>query len=216
MIQLRPLLAKCSLICLVLPAAGYAAEASDLTSLLNQMQTMRATFTQTIYDNLNKPVQKSEGSMALDRPGKFRWEVKNPSPQIIIANGSRLWIYDPDLQQVTIRSLTTEAGEAPALLLSHQNSTLETNYKIETSSDSKSALQWFTLTPRKKDNMFASVKMGFDQNKQLKEMQLQDQIGHATRVQFAKVELNVSLPAKLFIFKAPSGTDVIDETRQTH
>ncbi len=216
MIQLRSLLPRIVSICLFLPAVAFAADASELTGLLNQMQTMRATFTQTIYDNLNKAIQKSQGSMALDRPGKFRWEVQKPSPQIIIANGTRLWIYDPDLEQVTIRSLTTEAGEAPALLLSHQNSTLETNYKIESSTDNKSALHWFTLTPKKKDNMFASVKMGFDQSKQLKEMVLQDQIGHSTRVQFAKVELNVSLPAKLFVFKAPPGTDVIDETRKAN
>ena len=92
----------------------------------------------------------------------------------------------------------------------------EIEKKIESSTDSKNAMHWFKLTPKKKDNSFAFVKMGFGQDKQLKEMQLQDQIGHSTHVQFSKIELNVSLPAKLFVFKAPAGTDVIDETRQAN
>jgi len=195
----------------VLPV--FASGATELADLLNQMKTMRASFTQTIFDNQGKMGPKSSGRMALDRPGKFRWEVTQPMPQIIIANGSRLWIYDPDLQQVTIRSLKTEAGEAPALLLSHQNTRLEDDYTITEQTNQK-LLRWFVLQPKKKDNMFASVKMGFDDKRQLKEMVLEDQIGHATRVQFAKIEMNVSLPTSLFTFKAPSGTDIIDETKK--
>lgn len=188
-----------------------AADASELSGLLSGIKTMRAGFTQTIYDNHGKAVQKSNGKMALERPGKFRWEVTKPMPQTIIANAERLWVYDPDLQQVTIRSLKTEAGEAPALLLSHQNTTLESNYKIQTLNE-KDGLRWFLLQPKKSDNMFASVKMGFA-NSELKEMILDDQIGHSTRVQFQKIEMNTSLPSSLFVFKAPAGTDVIDETR---
>ena len=188
----------------------HAEGAADLNVLLNGIKTMRAGFTQTIYDNHGKAMQKSNGRMALERPGKFRWEVSQPMPQIIVANAERLWIYDPDLQQVTIRHLKREAGEAPALLLSHQNAALEKDYNIETMSPDGS-MQWFLLKPRKNDNMFASVKMGFAQH-QLKEMVLEDQIGHATRVQFQKVEMNTPLPSSLFNFKAPAGTDVIDET----
>lgn len=192
-------------------ASVHAAEASELSGLLNGIKTMRAGFMQTIYDNHGNAVQKSNGKMALERPGKFRWEVMKPMPQTIIANAERLWVYDPDLQQVTIRSLKTEAGEAPALLLSHQNTTLESNYKIQTLNE-KDGLRWFLLTPKKSDNMFASVKMGFA-NSELKEMILDDQIGHSTRVQFQKIEMNISIPSSLFVFKAPAGTDVIDETR---
>jgi outer membrane lipoprotein carrier protein len=193
----------------------YAATgAAELTDLLGKMKTMQAKFTQTVFDNNGKVGVKSYGSMALDRPGKFRWSVEKPMPQVVIANGDKLWIYDPDLMQVTIRSLKTEAGEAPALLLSHQNTTLETNYSIETMTDQK-ALRWFLLKPKQNDNMFASVKMGFDPKHQLKEMVLEDQIGHVTRVEFANIEMNKSLSAGLFTFKAPKGTDVIDETKKS-
>jgi outer membrane lipoprotein carrier protein len=186
--------------------------ATDLSDLLNQMKTMRADFTQDILDGEGRAVQKSHGRIALDRPGKFRWEVTKPMPQVIIANGERLWVYDPDLQQVTIRSLKSEAGEAPGLLLSHQNTTLEKDYVIEAKGADR-RLRWFSLASRKKDAIFASVKMGFAGN-QLKEMILEDQIGHTTRVRFARVETNVKLPASLFIFNAPAGTDVIDETKK--
>ena len=174
---------------------------------------MQAGFVQTIYDNYGKPVQKSSGNMALQRPGKFRWEIKKPMPQTIIANSERLWIYDPDLQQVTIRSLKTEAGEAPALLfLSHQNAALEQDYNVE-ALPQKGGLRWFLLKPRKNDNMFASVKMGF-MNSRLQEMVLEDQIGHSTRVQFQKIVMNTPLPSSLFVFKAPAGTDVINEVKR--
>jgi len=196
----------------VLSGSAQAADkAQELTGLLNGIKTMRADFTQTIYDNRGQAIQKSTGKMALERPGKFRWQVGKPIPQTIIANSERLWIYDPDLEQVTIRSLKVETGEAPALILSHQNADLEKNYQIQ-SMKPQGTLQWFLLKPKKNDNMFASVKMGFA-NTQLKEMVLQDQIGHSTRVQFQKIEMNISLPSSLFKFIPPKGTDIIDETR---
>lgn len=210
--HLKLLVTSASLLISIIPFTAYADNTSQLSGFLNDMNTMRANFTQTIYDNYGKPVQKSTGQMALSRPGKFRWVVSNPMPQTIIANGERLWVYDPDLQQVTIRSLKTEAGEAPALLLSHQSASLDKDYDISTLPNEK-PLQWFLLKSKKKDAMFASVKMGFASH-QLQEMILQDQIGHDTRVQFTKVETNVSLPATLFVFKTPAGTDVIDETKR--
>src|SRR5690242_12941666 len=91
----------------------YAAAATDLTQVLNNVHSMRANFTQTVYDNLGKAIQQSTGKMAMQRPGQFRWQVVRPLPQLIIANQTRLWIYDPDLEQVTIRAFKTTAGEIP-------------------------------------------------------------------------------------------------------
>lgn len=202
----------CLAIFIAFSSSAIASEASSgLSDLLNGIKTMRAGFIQTVFDNRGTTILKSNGKMAIERPGKFRWEVSKPMPQLIIANAERLWIYDSDLEQVTIRSLKTEAGEAPALLLSQQNTQLENDYNIQSMKKDRS-LQWFLLKPKKHDNMFASVKMGFA-GSELKEMVLEDQIGHATRVQFQKIEMNQALPASLFIFKAPKGTDVIDETR---
>lgn len=174
---------------------------------------MKADFTQTLIDSKGKPTQKSLGRMAIQRPGKFRWDVTKPVPQLIIANGSRLWIYDPDLEQVTIRSLSKAAGESPALILSHDNTNLENTFTIQAIQPDAAQGQWFSLTPKKKDNMFESIAMGFVNN-QIQEMRLKDNLGHITRVQFQNIQTNANLPASLFTFKPSAKIDVIDETKK--
>lgn len=192
---------------------ALATPASDLTGLLSSIKTMQSGFTQTVYDNHGKAIQTSYGKMALDRPGKFRWEVSKPIPQLIVANDKRLWVYDPDLEQVTIRKLEQSAGSTPALLLSHVGNVLETDYTVTLSDQKPVDLNWFMLKPKNKDNMFASVLMGF-KGKTISEMRLEDHLGHTTAIQFTHAKTNAGLPANLFIFKAPKGVDVIDETRR--
>lgn len=185
---------------------------TNLATLLNSIQTMQANFVQTVYDNRNKPILKSFGRMSMERPGKFRWEVTKPIPQLIIANEAKLWIYDPDLQQVTIRSLKKSAGEAPALLLSHVNAAIEKDYAITQLKQNNAAGQWFSLKPKQADSMFQTIKMNFI-NGQIKEMDLIDHLGHATRIIFNHTQANIKLSPSLFTFKASAKTDVIDETK---
>lgn len=199
-----------TVICLF-SAPLYAAPSDDLVTLLNSVQTMRASFLQIVYDNRGKAVQQSHGRMSLARPGKFRWEVTKPIPQVIIANESRLWIYDPDLEQVTIRSLKKAAGETPALLLSDVDSKLTKIYRVK-EGQQKAGTRSFVLIPKSADSMFASIKMAFVDS-QLREMRLEDHLGHVTAVKFQQVITNESIPASTFVFKRPAKVDVIDETR---
>lgn len=193
---------------------AHAATASaDLLSLLNALHSMKANFTQTIIDNRGKATQKSYGRMAMERPGKFRWDVTKPVPQLIIANETKLWIYDPDLEQLTIRSLKKAAGESPALLLSHDNTKLENTYTVESIQRDAPKWRWFSLTPKKPDNMFESVQMGFVNN-QIQEMRLKDNLGHVTVIVFQNIQMNPGLAASLFSFKPSRKIDVIDETRK--
>jgi len=196
-----------------LPLANAAPASTELTTILSNIKTLKANFTQTVLDNYQKPVQISYGKMYLQRPGKFRWEVSKPIPQQIIANESKLWIYDPDLEQVTIRSLKSTGGDSPALFLSHTNITLEKEYTVTHLQKPESDLLWFSLKPKKADSMFASIQMGFKQN-QIKEMQLEDHIGHTTQIVFKNIQSNITIPASLFIFKPKPGIDVIDETKK--
>jgi outer membrane lipoprotein carrier protein len=189
---------------------SYAATSTGLASLLNEIHSMRASFVQTTYDNHNKPIQNSYGRMALQRPGKFRWEVTKPIPQIIIANQNKLWIYDPDLAQVTVRSLNRTAGEAPALLLSHTDISLEKEFNIRQEANQSKGLTWYTLVPKNTDSSFAKIQLGFSQQ-QIKEMHLQDNLGHTTRIQFQKIQTNVTLASSLFVFKAGKNVDVIND-----
>ena len=175
---------------------------------------MRADFSQTIYDNRGKVMQHSYGHMALQRPDKFRWQVTKPIAQLIIANQSRLWIYDPDLEQVTIRSLGKTAGETPALLLSHVNTALDNDFTVNQMQNPAPGWRWFTLIPKSGDSMFASVQMGF-MNGQIHEMHLKDHLGHLTVVEYQHIQMNSDLSSSLFTFTPPKNVDVINETRKS-
>ncbi len=192
--------------------SSFAASASDdLKNLLNNVKTMQASFTQTIYDNRGKAVETSNGTMSMERPGKFRWQVTKPIPQLIIANQNKLWVYDPDLEQVTIRKLEKATGDTPALLLSHVDAELDKSYDVKTSSDP--GLKWFVLLPKDKEGMFEQIKLGFS-NQQVQQMELKDHLGHDTRIKFNNIRTNADLANTLFTFKAPKNTDVIDETKR--
>lgn len=193
-------------------SCALASPVSEVTALLNQTRTMQATFKQVTYDNHQKAIQTATGRMALWRPGRFRWEVLKPVPQLIIANQTKLWIYDPDLQQVTIRVLQQAAGESPALLLSHVDNSLENDYAV-TALPEQAGLRWFSLKAKQKDNMFGDVELGFKMAN-LQQMRLKDNLGHTTTVDFQQITANANLPASLFTFKAPAGVDVIDETKK--
>lgn len=186
--------------------------ATDLTALLNATKSMRADFVQTIYDEQGKTIQQSYGQMAISRPGKFRWQVMKPIPQLIIANDARLWIYDPDLEQVTIRSLKNMSGEAPALLLSQVDATLEKDYAVKILQKKPTTMRWFLLTPKTTDHMFSTIQLGFTDGR-ITDMRLQDNLGHMTAIRFKNIALNPTLSASLFNFKIPANIDVIDETR---
>lgn len=186
--------------------------AEELTQLLSTVQTIQADFTQAIYNKKTKQTEQSIGHMVLQRPGKFRWSVKKPIAQLIIANDTRLWIYDPDLEQVTIRFLGKEIENTPVLLLSNPSLAIEKNFNVQTIKNAAS-LQWFALFPKSQDSMLAFIRMGFSKN-QIRQIDLEDHLGHHTTIEFYNVLMNQPLSASLFTFKPPANTDVIDETRK--
>jgi len=197
----------------VLSNTTYAATAtSDLSTLLENVKSMKANFTQTTSTSRGHSQKISYGRMALQRPGKFRWEIIKPMPQLIIANQSRLWVYDPDLEQVTIRTLNKASGDTPALFLSN-NADLDQHYIVKAMEKNGSQGQWFLLTPKKKDAMFESIQMGFTDH-QIHEMRLKDNLGNNTVIQFQNIQNNSGLSSALFTFKPPARVDVIDETRK--
>ena len=186
-------------------------EAQDLAQLLQPMRSMQADFKQTILDNRGNAIQKSEGRMALQRPGNFRWEVFRPVPQIIIANTSKLWIYDPDLEQVVIKSVKQSAPDTPVFLLGDIAGNIDKNFSVRYM-QAPANWRWFSISPKMKERSFETIQLGFYQ-RQIKEMRLKDSIGHSTVIQFANVKMNPTLPASLFNFRAPAKVDVIDETK---
>jgi outer membrane lipoprotein carrier protein len=192
----------------------------DLTKLLQGLHTMQAAFVETVTDQSSaKTLQQTQGYMALQRPGKFRWEVTKPNPQIIIANGKRLWIYDVDLQQVTIRAFNKAAGQTPALLLTDSNPTLTNDFNVSNVPNPMQIANYriFMLTPKNPDETFDKIKLSFINN-YIHEMQLEDKLGHVTRIAFKEVHVDEPIPASSFIIKPAANVDVIDETqnKNTH
>lgn len=201
---------------LVFMPTVFAESANDtLSQLLKNMHSMQADFTQTIVDKKGKAIQSSSGHMSLQRPSQFRWDVTHPIRQLIVTNGKRLWIYDPDLEQVTIRSLARAAGETPAMLLSDENLSLGKEFTVRPIAGEGSAMQWFMLIPRDKSTVISALKLGFA-NQVIHEMQLQDHLGHTTKIEFNHVKLNSPLSSSTFSFKPPSQVDIIDETKAKH
>jgi outer membrane lipoprotein carrier protein len=185
---------------------------TNLTQLLAPIQTMQAHFSQSIWSQSGQVIHKSAGRMALERPGKFRWEVSTPLPQLIVANGHKLWIYDKDLEQLTIRPLTNGVGAEPAMLLSDASLSLDKDFYVKKISKS-SGSQWFLLKPKDKNTLFAAIKLGFIQGK-ITEMQFEDHLGQTIIIKFTHIQINEVLSQNLFHVRVPSNVDIIDETRR--
>src|SRR5205085_330907 len=153
--RMRSVLKKIVLVfCFLSLSKVYAGDAStDLIQLLNNVRSMQGGFVQIISDTKGRNLNQTSGRMALQRPGKFRWETIQPNRQLIVTNGQKVWIYDPDLEQVTIRYLSKEAGETPALLLSNTNSTLANDFQVQ-ALPANSNVRWFLLTPKNKGSVF--------------------------------------------------------------
>lgn len=190
--------------------AAQAAAQPDAISMLQQFmtrtQTVQADFTQTILDKNGEVVQKSSGTMALSRPGKFRWQYDKPYKQLIVGDGTRLWLYDKDLDQVTVKKLSAALGSTPAALLAGNND-IEKRY-IVTDAGSSGGLQWVQAVPRTEGSGFDNIRMGFNQSG-LAAMELRDQFQQTTVIRFDNVKRNIKLSDNLFSFTPPPGADVI-------
>jgi len=172
----------------------------------NNIKTLKAEFTQVLHDVDANEVQESRGIVWIQRPGLFRWEYSNPYPQVIVADGSKIWIYDPELEQVTIKKESDAIGSAPGLVLSGKRA-LEEDFNMK-EIDRKDAYTWVSLTPKKEDADFSEIAVAFI-DKTIAILELKDKLGQRTKIHFKGLETNISLDASRFEFRTPPGTDVI-------
>jgi chaperone LolA len=145
----------------------------------------------------------------MQRPGRFRWDYTTPYARTIVADGERLWLYEADLEQVTVRRLSAGLGDTPAALLTGQDDflkrfTVERTYQAD-------GLAWTVLRPQASDTDFAELRLGF-RNKLLLALELDDRLGQRTRIDFQSPRVNTAVPADTFRFTPPPGADVIDDT----
>lgn len=200
-----------SLTALVCVFAGQTAQASpldDLRAFVGMTQTGRAAFTQMVTAKSGRKPQLASGTMAFQRPGKFRWTYDKPYYQLIVGDGTRLWAYDKDLNQVTVKKLGDALGSSPAALLAGRN-TLEQNFNLKDGGTSD-GIEWVEATPKHAENSFEWMRIGFA-NGQLRAMELRDAFGQTTQLKFANFERNINLDAMQFQFVPPKGADVVGE-----
>ena len=195
------------LLCLF-PGVVAASGTEALKTFLGQTQSVKARFAQMVLDRNLKPLQQAQGVMQFSRPGKFRWDYTKPYEQTIVGDGSQLWIYDKDLNQVTVRKLDRALGASPAALLAGRND-LERDFTLS-DSGSKDGIDWLDAVPKNRDTAFERVRMGFGKSG-LAAMELRDQFGQITVITFADIERNPQIPAEVFRFTPPKGADVISE-----
>ncbi|NJA88854.1 outer membrane lipoprotein chaperone LolA [Rhodocyclus tenuis] len=189
-------------------AAAQAAAIEKLQRFLESTQTMRADFSQQLVSRDARTRQQSSGVMMLSRPGKFRWQIDRPYQQLLVGDGERVWIHDPELRQVTVKRVGDAMGSTPAALLAGDRA-LEKRF-ILTEAGEADGLDWLEATPRAADSGFERVRIGFAGN-DLRAMQLFDNFGQTTTLRFSHFERNPALAPALFRFTAPAGTDVIGE-----
>jgi len=192
-----------------MPCTAWAASSIDtLKAMFAQTTTARAHFAQIVLDRNMKMLQQATGTMQFSRPGRFRWEYDRPYEQLIVGDGSKVWLYDKDLNQVTVRRFDRALGSSPAALLAGSDD-IEKNYRL-TSLGSQDGLDWLEAVPRTQDTAFERVKLGFGKAG-LEAMELRDQFGQITVIKFSTIERNPKLPPESFRFTPPKGADVISE-----
>lgn len=199
---------KLLILLFLLPGLAAAAATDELKTFLGQTQTLKARFAQMVLDRNLKTLQQAQGTMQFSRPGKFRWDYLKPYEQTIVGDGTRLWIHDKDLNQVTVRKLDRALGASPAALLAGSND-LERDFTLS-NAGMKDGLDWLDAVPKSRDTVFERVRMGFGKAG-LEAMELRDQFGQVTVITFADIERNPRIPAEVFRFTPPQGADVISE-----
>lgn len=188
-----------------------ASDVIDLQKLLSKTQSYQAKFQQLVLDAKGHRLQEVGGFMQVKRPGLFRWQTDAPFDQLLVANGDTLWVYDKDLEQVTIQPLDQRISQTPALLLSGDVKTLSDSYQV--SGSAEGAVKRFDLKPVADDSLFESLSLIFDKNA-LVEMKLEDSLGQKTTISFVDVVVNPKLDKTVFEFQVPEGIDVIQESAE--
>lgn len=176
-----------------------------LEKFLVNTQTLEADFQQTLRTHDGEVLQQTEGKFYLDRPGKFRWNYQSPYEQIIVSDGERIWIYDVELQQVTVQKQTAGLPATPMALL-EDSSKLYQSFNVYPL-DEQNGVYRLKLKSKTKESDFAEIVVGLDA-KGLRFMQLHDQFEQVTDIVFSDILTNTKLSKDIFEFIPPEGVDV--------
>ncbi len=196
-----------SLALVLCPLAALGGGLDDFLAFNAATKSATARFEQQVLDRSGKVVERGSGQFAFARPGKFRWAYDKPK-QVLVGDGQKLWIHDPDLNQVTVKRMDAAISSTPAALLAGKDDIT----RLFTLRDAGSAdgLEWVEATPKAKDTGFDRVRLGLA-NRTLAAMELHDQLGGRTVLRFTDLKANATVPADTFTFTPPQGADVMED-----
>jgi outer membrane lipoprotein carrier protein len=190
------------------PLLAEAGAIDQLHRFLQDTRTLKADFSQAVVARGGRKPQESSGTVAISRPGKLRWEILKPYPQLVVGDGEKIWIHDPDLNQVTVRKAGQALGGSPAALLAGRNE-LERDFVLKEAGEAD-GMAWIEATPKQADSGFEKVRLGFA-GADLRAMELYDNFGQTTHIRFAKLVRNPVLPPETFRFVPPQGSDIVGD-----
>jgi outer membrane lipoprotein carrier protein len=183
----------------------------SLQKHLHNYKQISGQFTQVINSTQSDQSQSSSGEFWIKKPGQFRWYYISPYIQKIISNGEKIWIYDEDLYQVTVKS-STNAIESSPLSIILGGSDMERHFIVSEIGE-KDSLEWLSLSPKSESSGFDFIDIGFKSGK-LNRMVMMDNFGQITELLFTNVTLNEPIDDELFEFQVPEGVDVFEEATE--
>ncbi len=195
---------------LIAPFAG-ADDSARLERLLGDMASFQAEFEQVTMNRFGDVMQTVAGRMRLQRPGRLRWEVDEPYPQLVLADGELLWVFDPDLDQVTVQPLAEAIEGWPAAFLTGIDADLARQFEVRALQGAADVGARFVLEPRHPGSVFREATLTFTAAGRLAELAIADHLEQTTRIAFAAAERNPAQAPTLFEFEVPPGVDVIGE-----
>lgn len=192
---------------------------ASLRAFVKDVKSGQGEFTQTVTSPDGKRSRQSHGTLEFQRPNRFRFAYTKPMEQLIVGDGKQVWLYDVDLNQVTVQPMSAAIGATPAALLSGE--TLDKDFTLRNvpalpSSAATAAsmplqatsLEWVEALPRHKEGQFQSVRVGFRKG-QLAVLEVLDSFGQRSRLEFRQFESKAAIPAARFQFMPPAGADVL-------
>jgi outer membrane lipoprotein carrier protein len=194
---------------LTLPFSVQAGAIDALERFLTATKSFQAEFSQSTFSPNSREARRARGSVALAKPDKFRWEVSEPYAQLVVGDGKQVWLFDPELEQVTRRKMDAALSASPAALLVGKRDILSQFELAEEGKADAEGIAWVSARPRDKES-FERIRVGFHANGRLAGMEFLDAFGQTTAFRFHRFQQNLRLPDSLFSFVPPEGADVIE------
>jgi len=187
---------------------AFASGLDDFLAFNTSTKTATARFEQQVLDRNCKVVERASGTFAFARPGKFRWSYDKPNKQVLVGDGRKLWIHDPDLNQVTVKRIDRAISSTPAALLAGKDD-ITALFTLRDAGPAE-GLNWVEALPKAQDTGFERVRLGLN-GKSLAAMELYDQLGGRTMLRFSDLKANAPVSADTFTFTPPKGADVLED-----